>query len=212
MKKKGKEVLEIEDNIVFRSTHELHFYWYLKELQENGFVKLFYTEENVKPYDLSEKTDISFINNYNKNNKKDSFNLIRAAIYTPDFFVMWTPKALSVFIKIHFDPKFNNEKLHTVSLINLPFTCIIGEDKEVFSIIDVKNPYNKQGSRTKFTLLMKWVWDKYRIYVQEIHVEKLFAQTFVPKRYNYTDNSLTRKRTINIVNRNLNDYIKIRKK
>lgn len=156
------------NNIVFDSTHEVYFYWYLLELKKNNLILGFtYQPESIK---LCDKVI---------HNKKV---LIREANYTADF-------------EIIFDPIYIAKQNYFVYLDTISLH------------VDIKNPFDKQGVKTKFSLLQKFTYAVHKIYIQDIEIQELFYQTFTPKRYLYSDKGKT-KRTINYKVTSIDDYLK----
>lgn len=201
----AKKIIDIDTNEQFDSTHELYFSWYLKELKDAGYIDIFYKSETFL---LGEDYTLPFIDNRKGKKKTSTFQLLSKAVYTPDFTIEWNEKAVELFVELH-DFYFNTDG-SIVSQTNLPFRVIKSIGLNIISTIDVKNPYNRQGVRTLFIIKQKWMYDKHRIYVEPIDVNKLFKATFTPRRYFYTDQKKS-ERKITFTTRTLEEYVEIRK-
>ena len=158
-KKKKKQW--VEDGIEFDSQEEIHFYLWLKELKEAGYVKKFKkVTESITicdPYvDLVAKAG----------GKKTKKTILRSLSYTPDFEIEWTPVAFGIFCdSCHFEGRL---------------VCD-GSEK---SIVDVKGKfsgvYNNSG--LTFPIIQKVLWHFKGILVQKVIPEELFEVTFLPQK------------------------------
>ena len=77
----------IEDGIPFDSTEELHFYYWLKEAEENGFIREW--THQAEKFDLIPRQSMNVITESGKT--KDKF-LFHPVSYTPDFIFVLTDK------------------------------------------------------------------------------------------------------------------------
>jgi hypothetical protein len=161
----------------YDSSEELYFSWYLEELRENRVITDWHY--HPKPFILSDR----IVHVYDKILKtktvsKDSV-IINDHQYQADFLIHWNPEWIGkIFLNL-------NQKC------NVKDAIFVAQGKTNFSVIDVKGtfigPHNT--SAITFPLNMKWVYQKYHIYVQKIIPVQLFAETFIPKAYQFTDNT-----------------------
>ena len=178
----------------FDSNEEKYFSWYLDELTKRGI--LLKWGYHPKPFSLSDRT----VRVYNKILKtktiiKDSV-ILNKHEYQADFLLYWNPEWIDKFF-MNLDEPVNHK--------DSPFIAQGGLN---FSVIDVKGTFAgpRNNSAITFPLNMKWVYQKYSIYVQKIIPDKLFAETFTPARYLFTDVS-GKPRKIKFRVRMLNKYI-----
>jgi hypothetical protein len=146
----------------FDSPHEIYFYWYLEELFVNNFIELL---------DIgSEECDIHLTDKLIFNNKV----LLRESNYTCDFNFQFNEKAIDIFLE-----KENSKRTCYFKDVNNSNTCYV----------DVKNPYDKQGTKTLFSFKQKMIYNLKKIFVQEVEFQELFYQTFTPVRYLWSDSA-----------------------
>jgi len=198
-KKIKEEVIDIDTGIKFKSTHELWFYWYCLELKEQGYADKIRFKE--KQYVLSDHVIIKILDS---KFKKKSKVLLNPKTYSDDFAIAWNPKARDIFYQtLESFPRS----------INLPFIANLDliSHSQPISLIDVKNPFNKDNVKRMFKEHQKWVYEKYNLYIQDIDIIDLMAYTFTPRRFLLTD-SKKNYRKINHVNRTLENYVDIRTK
>jgi len=178
----------------FDSKEELYFSWYLNELEEKGILdKWMY---HPKEFILSDKVLRQYSQTKNNKTRILSNFLLHPHNYQADFLIYWNNDYHGK-IFVNLDSSLN--------IKNAPF---IANKENNYSVIDVKGSYNKHDSYRRFSIEQKWVYSKYKIYVQKIIPVKLFELTFTPERYLFTDmERKSRKLNYNAIS--LNDYLKI---
>jgi len=80
----------------FDSNEEMYTYWWLKELQDKGFIIKI---ERAESYSLSSGLKIPFFTPYKKK-AGGSFTeeeVLGPHVYTPDYYIEWSKKAIEVF-------------------------------------------------------------------------------------------------------------------
>jgi hypothetical protein len=180
--------------------HEMYFRWYMEELEQYGYIEEFqrepeYLEVFPKAHHRKEK------HHKTKDNTSEVFTMLQGTSYTYDFRIIWTPKAKYIFEE-NFDPsgQFVFGKPTFVSHLKE----IKGEMKTV-SYVDVKPHISaaqfgggKNASYYTFPLIQKYLFLAYKLYINKIipinsgkegRTTCLFATTFVPNRYMFTDKS-----------------------
>lgn len=177
-------------NNEYRSQEELYFSWYLDELQLKGYIEKY--EYEPAPYKIFNKAITSWEEQKKtKVNLRDA-HLIDESEYTVDFRIYWTEKAKGVFIG-------GKPSWKRPYFLGCEFSPIF--DKGI-STIDVKGDVlahqgRKNYGAFSFPFKQKLMWLVNGIYVQKVVPIKLFRDTFVPKRYMFTDSGKqTRKITI----------------
>lgn len=178
----------------FDSLEETHFSWYLQQLQDNGIIiKWTY---HPPPFLLSERT----VHVYEKMLKtktvvKDSV-ILNDHKYTADFLIHWNPQWKGkFFINLHENKCWKD-------------AYFIAQGERNFTVVDVKGSFMgpRNNSAVTFPLDQKWVYQRYKIYIQKIIPVNLFQETFVPFRYKTTDVS-GKSRKINFKERSLLEYM-----
>lgn len=162
-------------SIKFDSKEEEYFHWYLQELVNEGYIHKI--DVNPQSFDLSDPVKVKIQVHKQQKNKtkvidKDA-TLVSGKIYTPDFEIIWTPKAIGVVIGSEKDllekrvPFFANSKL--------------------YSCIEIKPAYNMHNMTRHFETNQAWVYNKWGVFVQKIVPQLLFQSTFTPQRYLRSD-------------------------
>lgn len=154
------------------TNEERWFGYFLDELLNSGYIYDYYYQPSVIEL-CSESTCGSSFKHFNRK------------VYTPDYSIAWTEKALGIFVHQE------NSKLY-------PFFM-----NEIWSsIIDVKGSGFKFGlnnSDVTFPDRQAWIWDKHGIFIQKVEVslkaKSIFEKTFLPQRIKeeevYTTNGKT---------------------
>lgn len=205
----AKKILDKETGLEFDSTHELYMYWYLKELQDKGYIERF---SRSLPFILGEEVTLPYCDMTTGKHKDKNLNLLKRIKYTPDYVITWNDIAEDIFINT-FDIAGNKIVIQK----NIPFTVIVKDLHhsivEKVSFLDVKNPSNHYGAGTLFSIKQKWVWQLCKMYVEKIEFKPLFVQTFTPQRYLFSDADPKKKRgAIRWTTRTLDEYVAIRQK
>lgn len=155
--------------LIFDSEEERLFYLYCKELKEEGFIDSF--DYQPEPFVLLEDVVYGWKKELKTKTKDMESKLFQGHIYTPDFKIFWNDKGRGVFF---------NEVGDGVKLSEKPF---IAQDK--VSYVETKGSFDFNNMTRLATINIKWVYDKFGIYVNKIipNGKKtcLFAKTFVPK-------------------------------
>ena len=161
------------------SKEEVYFSWWLDELFKAGYVDSWDYHSGL--FKLSEKVQYQVDVKLKTKTRTDNLILLRAHTYTPDFVIVWNEKSKGIF--------YNNIG-DMVDLKKFPF--IANDD---ISYADVKPAAWGHGDSftQMFVVRQKWVYAKYKIYIQPIIVtgkkSALFESTFCPQRFLLTDKS-----------------------
>ena len=180
--------------------HEMYFKWYCEELISYGYLER--VDREPEFLSVFPKQMHRVEKHYkSKENGSDVITMLQATNYTYDYRLVWAPKAKFLFEET-FDPQgqFVFGKPIFVSHVVL----LEGELRTV-SYVDVKPHVSaaqfgggKNASYYTFPLIQKYLFLAHKIYINKIipiHSGKqgrttcLFATTFVPNRYMFTDKS-----------------------
>lgn len=169
---------------------------YLFELQDVGIIK---SISRAESFVLSGKRVISYqiIKQLKKSSKiiDKEHILIREHIYTPDF-------------KVIFDQTKDMKFLWTLGISgpnNLPFFYNTYENGYPVVYIEVKPQFDQNNMSRLFKVSQKWMYEKYKLFVNLIIPTKLFESTFTPKEYFFTPTGKQKK--INFKTRTLEEYL-----
>ncbi len=149
---KKKKTIYIADGIEFDSNEEVMFYRFLLELQDRGYIHKF--DYHTETIHLLDKVG------YEKKDKKGKskmYHLLNGMDYTPDFIIYPTDKFIR-FADVFKGYHINKEKI----------------------FIDVKGAFAQNHMNISFSLKQKFVYYKYKIYIEKCIPDKIFKKCFVP--------------------------------
>ena len=179
-----------EDNN-YKSNSELYIAWWLDDLLKEGYISKYEYEPEI----IQAGEDITTSYNIIVKGKKKTRTVKRkmSVKYTPDFKVIWTDKALGVFIF--------KENTECISPKPLFYTDNYVTYLEVKPDHDYKNMTRNASSKIK---LITYCTNKQIIIVKP---GKLFKESFTPSRYKFTDKNKTERKIKHDVI-SLNQYVK----
>lgn len=203
--------------------YERFFRWYCEDLIEAGFIKRLDREPEtllVLP-EFNHYREKHFVR---KENEKEEFTLLQSVTYTYDFRIIWEKKAFDIFTEIY---SYDTHFVYNVPTF-ISHLKTIGGDKEVVSYVDVK-PHSaaarfgggKNASYYTFPIIQKYLMMAYSLYINKVipipsgkhgRTTCLFAETFTPKRYRYTDKSLKKRTMHHKPIRSLSSFVKYKSK
>ena len=166
-----------------QSKEERYFYWFLVDLYNEGYVSNVLYEPCT--YDLSEPVKKSYVVEKQLKRKvkviEGEETIQKGLVYTPDFVVHWTRKALGVFV----------ETLNTKDKLmkGQSQTKFIGSFRglEIITVFEVKPDFD-QNNMTRYTKVkINWLYQKEGVFVNLVKLPSLFKKYFVPGRYLITD-------------------------
>jgi hypothetical protein len=169
------------------SNEEQYIIWWLEELSKNGYVLSF---ERANTFELSHSVLCNKTKILKKSIRQVPAQILSGHNYTPDFKVIWDDSAKGKFISLNMDGP------------------IIGyvEDGKLVSYFEVKPSFDQNNMTRLFKINQKWVYQLYKVYVNLVVPDRLFAKTFIPNRYLFTNKS-NKLRKIEMSYRSLNDYV-----
>lgn len=170
------------------SDGEVHFIMWMEELKQNGFIKDYKRGETIV---LSNPVTNTYTSQLKTKSKVNNQNILMSHSYSWDFTIEWTDLGIK-----HFVNKFG-EKWEKPFIIN----------SESTSFVECKPPFDFQNMSRLATLNIKWVWEKYKIFIQLVKNIELFEKTFTPKAYLVTKNGKNRKLQHNV--RTLEEYLQL---
>jgi len=189
-----------KSNTQTQSTLETHFTWYLNELFEAGII----AEWTPQPRSYTLACKATYIYGEQLKTKVKQVEAmipeLSQHIYTPDFEIVWSPQAQGVF---HTGLYSYKKALTGCPFISLDKPC----DTIRTSLIEIKPPKDRYNMIRVFGLNQRWMWQRHGIYVQKVVPERLFKETFTPRRYLTCDVLTTRKRKIKYPVRSLAEYL-----
>ncbi len=180
-KELGLKKKYLYDGCGWDSKEEIYFYWWCEEAIMKNYI--FTIQPQPSSY-------ILFDNN----------SMLKEHIYTPDFFVRFSPSSRNIF--------YGDD-------------CFFNAQKEK---IEVKPNHDRNNMTRLFSINQKWVYDKFNTYIQKVIVfpkvdkegkctprKTLFTETFVPERFLLTDTG-KQPRKINFKYKLLDEFLECHKK
>jgi hypothetical protein len=168
----------------YESKEELYFSWYLNELKAAEMIQ--YWQYHPKPFFLSEQVSGKFYK-FNKRGRRDiPYTLLQPHEYQADFKIVWDLKARYLFFDLIESPNDPRKSAFISNSNNFTY----------FSVVDVKGNYNTNDAWRRFSIEQKWVYERYKIYVQKVIVvptskgkpkNAIFPSTFTPVKYLSTE-------------------------
>lgn len=172
----------------FDSEEEMYFSWYLEELKKTGYIEKWARFEDVEEsYELTDGLVHKYIKRMKRvEDKMLDQTILAPSIYTPDFKIWWTHKALRVFV--------TDINIHWESKITTPFIC-----QDRVSVIETKGNFDHKNMTRLANNNIKFVYEKFGVYINMVKVPDIFNKTFTPNRYLLTDRTM-KARKINYKN------------
>jgi len=173
------------------SIGELNFLYWAEELKENGFIKEI---KRGKSYLLCEGLTNSYMVQLKTKAKTATQNILMPHSYTSDFTLVWEPKGAELFCN-----KFGEKWVK-------PFIC----DENLVSHLENKPGFDFANMSRLAKINVKFVWSKYKEFVQITVNDEIFQKTFVPKILLNTKHG--KKRVFKWNPRSLEEYVKLQNK
>ena len=165
-----------------RSDEEVYFSWWLDDMREEGLIVEEKYEE-VK-YTIFDKVDLEWEVQMKTKTKMKKYNILHAGTYTPDWVLTFDKRVMGIITGGA--PAPEKEK---------PFFtfCEFEDFTDLPTVVlDVKGDRGgrqKNASEHTYPFKQKMMWTRFRIYVHTVRIPELFAATFTPHRYFFTDES-----------------------
>lgn len=199
-KKKVKDIIT-EDGHIFDSMEELYFYWWVKELKDNGYILGFIPQP--EPFVLSKGLHVKYIKEMKKvPNKELAHTLIEPSSYTADGLIRWADKAFGLFVT-NLDGLGDDYTDESICKDKKLLNLLISDFS--FCYIEVKPIFDQNNMTRLARTNIKWVHDNTGRVVNLVIPQKLFAKTFTPKRYLTCDKS-SQKRKIHFKVQSLQEF------
>jgi hypothetical protein len=168
----------------FDSDEEVFFAMWLAELCEAGFVKTF--TKIQEPIHLTHGLRLSYEKTTQLKTKikteQKEFKLLNSSEYTPDFEIIWTIEGIKKFLF-----QLSENVLQLKREIAKKQGAIVDPTKALFfsgefnsTIVEIKPAFDQQNMERLFKNNQKFIWDKYKIFVNLVEPVALFKKTFMP--------------------------------
>lgn len=157
--------------ILFDSLEEKLFAMWLEELKENGVVKYWFRELRI--IQITAGIKVPYVKQTQLKTKLKlevkSFTLLRPSEYTPDFEVTFNMDFWGKIVSPPHESKlFNKDAVFFSSYYDKP------------TLVEIKPSFDQNNMERLFVLNQKFIWDKFKIFVNLIEPVELFKNTFLP--------------------------------
>ena len=185
------------------SDEEKYFVWWLIDLKIAGFVNNALHEPTT--FELSDplvkewKTEVQMKTKLKV--LKGTEEVLPGLVYTPDFAVEWTEKAIGIFCtEVNVEDKITYKSIPIMEIVRK-----VGN--YYWSYVEVKPIFDKNNMTRAAKIKMNWTYQKHDTFINLHRVgDAFFKKTFTPERYNWTNKNGTR-RKINYKSRSLAEFI-----
>ena len=169
------------------SDEELYFVWWLIDLAKAGYVKNVLHEPTT--FELSDKVVKPFREETQLKTKvkveEGEEQVLEGLVYTPDFAIQWTEKAIGIFCDvIHCENKltYKSQPIRYVG---------VKRGNDLWTYIEVKPEHDHKNMTRAAKIKMNWVYSKHGVFINLQKVGPiLFKKTFTPDRYLFTNKKL----------------------
>ena len=160
-------------NVHFDSDEEVFFAMWAEELKQVGLIYAW--TKNIHELTITEGLKIDYIKTTKLKTKikteQKVFTLLRPSVYTTDFVLrpcLTTKHIRKIFQSIASNPKVFDK--------NAPLFC----DQNWLTYVEVKPSFDQQNMERLFVNNQKFIWDKYKMFVNLVEPVELFKKTFLP--------------------------------
>jgi len=170
--------------VLFDSNEEMFFAMWLQELKTYGYVTEW--KKNQESIDITKGTKLYYIKYTQLKTKlkkeEKAFTLLRPSEYTCDFEILWTLEGMNKFL---FQISENQRETVTKHIekrggITNPTEALFFSAEYNTTFVEVKPDFDQNNMERAFVLNQKFIWDKYKIFVNLIEPVELFKKTFLP--------------------------------
>lgn len=165
------------------SYEELCFLYWAEELKKQGYI---ISVERSESFLLCDALTNNYAEQLKTKSKPVNQLLSHGHSYTPEFKIIWNyKKARDKFVWLigsgsKFDKFFIAHKNH-------------GDTDTCYTYIEVKPPFDYANMTRLAKINIKWVYQKYGIYVNLCVPQELFKKTFVPRKFLITSTGKAKK-------------------
>lgn len=152
----------------YKSNEEYYFSLWLDELKANGYIERYEYEPEAIPLSYRVSRDLG---------KKEQF-VLHPHEYTYDFMIKWNKSAIGIFATI-FESDVKSDT---------PLYC----DSTLTSAIEIKPEFDYKNMTREVMINIKWVWEKYNIYINLVKPPSFFKKSFTPAQFLLTKTKKTR--------------------
>ena len=180
------------------SNEERYFLWWLVDLYKAGYVNNVVAQP--APFELGDGMTHDYEKVMATKTKDMTEVVLQPNSYTTDFSVEWTEKAYGIFVVRE---SYRDRIMHgRKRLIDIGYK----RGNNYWSFVEIKGDFDNNNMTRLAIINIKWVWHKYKTFINLHKVPTLFSKTFTPERYIY-NNKDGRKRKIKFDVRSLGEFI-----
>lgn len=175
--------------MTFDSQEEEWMYWWFKELESAGYVKL--VEMHPFSYPLFDGVSVKYFEPYKKKEggKYTDEPIIPEHVYTPDMIVWWDDSALGLFAE-----PFNSDNRKKKGRVIDKILCQKHDEEAAwYSVIEVKPNFDRFNMIRIAKIHIQWVFQKFSDYINIVSPKTHFPKSFTPQKYMITKTGKARK-------------------
>lgn len=197
------------------SKEEMHFEWYLDELEAAGYITGY--DKEIVTYDIFPGSYLQVEKRLKTKTKLETKPALDSFSYTPDYFIYWTEKGRYIFWDQGDVWKVNPALLGQAPR-KLPTYFApqrIEDFGEHVSIVEVKAEFDQQNMTREWRIKQKWLYAYEGLFCSLAKIgtgkTSLFGKTFTPNRYLLTDKTL-KPRGLKYKPQTLQEYVQLRER
>ena len=168
--------------IHFDSDEEVFVAMWLEELRQRGYIRFWkkvkdsisLTDGKKIPY-----LKVTKLKTKSKVEQKD-FILLSSSEYTPDFEITWDVKGLNKFLYQITENIYHQRHVKERGGITDPRTAVFFSSEYNTTVLEVKPGFDQNNMERLFKNNQRFIWDKYKLFVNLIEPIDLFKKTFLP--------------------------------
>lgn len=180
------------EGLLYESGCELAFLYWVSALRKKGYVSSVRRSPSFLLCD-------AVVNNYAQQLKRGSKSvqqtITKGHTYTPDYIIIFTERALGKFV---WDIESSDRWYRNL---------MVGHKTQdgIMAYVEVKPDYDRNNTTAKAVNDMKWVYQKYRLFVNLFKPNDRFEKTFCPEEYIFTQRG--DKRKLHFKPRTISEYL-----
>lgn len=166
-----KATTGVYNGIPYDSLEEMAFLQWAQELIAAGYIR---SIERAESFLLCDGMVINYAEQLKTKSKPVQQTILHGHSYTPEFRIVWYPKAADKLIGLLKDKKKFDKLFLGTNDESFP---------ELVTFIEIKPLWDQNNMERLFKVNQKWMWQRHNIFVNLVKCPELFARTFTPNEY-----------------------------
>lgn len=170
-------------DVYFDSDEEVFFAMWLQELRKLGYVQSWYKVKEA--ISITSGYKFRFVKRTQLKTKvkeeTPDFTLLRPSEYTPDFEIIWSPLGIKKFLfQLTENAQYGEKRMAAGGFLTDPRKALFFSTAYTQTHVEIKPSFDQQNMERLFVLNQKFIFDKYKLFVNLIEPIELFKKTFLP--------------------------------